>query len=158
MPKRWLFHALSGREENYLEVKINKEIRDYTESIFFGLSARQFFFSLAAVGVAVGLFFILRKHFSTETVSWMCVLGAAPFAALGFIRYHGMSAEKFLWVWIRSELLEPKRLTSTRTTSMYYDMMKDSVNKRLETEPIREMNEEETEDVENTEGDARAEA
>ena len=88
----------------------------------------------------------------------MCVLGAAPFAALGFIRYHGMSAEKFLWAWIRSELLEPKRLTSTRTTSMYYDMMKDAINKRIETEPIRKMNEEETEDVENTEGDARAEA
>ena len=141
-----------------MEVKINKEIRDYTESIFFGLSARQFFFSLAAVGVAVGLFFILRKHFSTETVSWMCVLGVAPFAALGFIRYHGMSAEKFLRVWIRSELLEPKRLTSTRTTSMYYDMIKDSAKKRMETEPIKEMNEEETENVENIEGNARSEA
>ena len=30
---------------------------------------------------------------------------------------------------------------------MYYDMMKDSVIKRLETEPTREMNEEETEHI-----------
>ena len=99
--------SVPGKEEN-LEIKINREIRDYTESVFFGLSPRQFFFSLAAVGVAVGLFFILRKHFGTETVSWMCILGAAPFAALGFFRYHGMTAEQFLWVWIRSEILEPK--------------------------------------------------
>ena len=38
-----------------MEVKINREIRDYTESMFFGLSPRQFFFSLVACGVAVGL-------------------------------------------------------------------------------------------------------
>lgn len=36
-----------------LEVKINREIRNYTESMFFGLSLRQFVFSLLAVGVAV---------------------------------------------------------------------------------------------------------
>ncbi|MDE6902800.1 MAG: PrgI family protein, partial [Lachnospiraceae bacterium] len=28
-----------------MEVKINKEIRNYTESMFFGLSMRQFIFS-----------------------------------------------------------------------------------------------------------------
>jgi len=40
-----------------LEVKINKEIRDYTEAIFFGLSLRQFIFSALACGIAVGLYF-----------------------------------------------------------------------------------------------------
>ena len=39
----------------HLEVKINKEIRNYTESMFFGLSLRQFIFSVLACGVAVGL-------------------------------------------------------------------------------------------------------
>ena len=93
-----------------MEVKINREIRNYTESMFFGLSLRQFFFSIAAMGVAVLLYFLLKPYVGTETVSWMCVLGAAPFAALGFITYHGMTAEQFLWAWIRSELLEPKEL------------------------------------------------
>ena len=63
-----------------MEVKINREIRNYTESMFFGLTMRQFVFSLLAVGVAVGLYFLLRPYVGTETVSWMCVLGAAPFA------------------------------------------------------------------------------
>ena len=31
-----------------MEVKINKEIRNYTESMFFGLSMRQFLFSVLA--------------------------------------------------------------------------------------------------------------
>ena len=93
-----------------MEVKINREIRNYTESMFFGLSMRQFVFSVLAILVAVGLHFLLKPHFGTETVSWMCILGAAPFAALGFITYHGMTAEQFLWAWLRSELLEPKEL------------------------------------------------
>ncbi len=38
----------------------------------------------------------------------MCILGAAPFAVLGFITYHGMTAEQFIWAWLRSEMLEPK--------------------------------------------------
>ena len=70
-----------------MEVKINKEIRNYTESMFFGLSLRQFIFSVLACGVAVGLYFLLRPQFGTETLSWVCILGAFPFAAMGFIKY-----------------------------------------------------------------------
>ena len=44
-----------------MEVKINREIRNYTESMFFGLSLRQFVFSLLAVVVAVGLYFLIRN-------------------------------------------------------------------------------------------------
>lgn len=69
-----------------MEVKINREIRNYTEAMFFGLSMRQFIFSACACVVAVGLYFLLKPYVGTETVSWMCILGAAPFAALGFIK------------------------------------------------------------------------
>ena len=61
-----------------------------------------------------------------ETVSWMCILGAAPFAALGFISYHGMTAERFLWAWLRSELLEPKRLYCV-PTNYYYEALKNNI-------------------------------
>ena len=93
-----------------MEVKINSEIRDYSESVYFGLSLRQFLFSLLACGIAVGLYFLLKPFFGIETLSWVCILGAAPFAALGFFKYHGMTAEKALLVYIRSEILMPKEL------------------------------------------------
>ena len=109
-----------------LEVKINREILNYTESMFFGLSMRQFIFSVLAILVAVGLYFLLKPHFGTETVSWMCILGAAPFAALGFITYHGMTAEQFLWAWLRSELLEPKELRF-ESSNLYYEALKDKL-------------------------------
>ena len=109
-----------------MEVKINREIRNYTESMFFGLSMRQFVFSVLAILVAVGLYFLLKPHFGTETVSWMCILGAAPFAALGFITYHGMTAEQFLWAWLRSELLEPKEFRF-EASNLYYEALKDKL-------------------------------
>lgn len=112
-----------------MEVKINREIRNYTESMFFGLSMRQFLFSILACGVAVGFYFLLRPHMGTETVSWMCVLGAAPFAALGFVRYHGMNAEQFIWAFIKSEILVPKRLVF-HPENLYYEILKSGMEKQ----------------------------
>ena len=109
-----------------MEVKINREIRDYTESVFFGLSLRQCFFSVLAILVSVGAYFLLRPYLGTETISWVCILCAAPFAALGFIRYNGMTAEQIAWAWIRSEFLIPKRLMF-RATNIYYEAVKSVV-------------------------------
>ena len=53
-----------------MEIKINKEIRDYTESMFFGLSMRQLFFSIAAIGIAVLLYFILKPLAGLETFEY----------------------------------------------------------------------------------------
>ena len=109
-----------------MEVKINREIRNYTESMFFGLSMRQFIFSVLALVIAVGLYFLLKPYVGTETVSWMCILGAAPFAAMGFITYHGMTAEQFLWTWLRSEMLEPKEL-KFEPVNLYYEALKGTI-------------------------------
>ena len=109
-----------------MEVKINKEIQSYSESMFFGLSMRQCGFSLAAMLVAVGLYFLLKPYVETETVSWMCILGAAPFAAMGFIKYNGMTAEQFVWAWIKSEFLMPKKLMFL-PDNLYYETMKPTI-------------------------------
>ena len=87
-----------------MEVKINREIRNYTEAMFFGLSLRQFIFSACACVVAVGIYFLLKPYVGTETVSWMCILGAAPFA----------------------EFLMPKKLTF-RSTNTYCELFKPSI-------------------------------
>ena len=111
-----------------MEIKINREIRDYHESMFMGLSLRQSVFSVLAILVAVGLYFWLNPILGTETVSWVCILGAAPFAVMGFVSYHGMPAEKFVWVWFRSEVLEPKQFCF-KPNNLYYELMKDTIAK-----------------------------
>ena len=120
-----------------MEVKINREIRNYTESIFFGLSLRQFVFSILACGVAVLLYFLLKNNFDIETLSWVCILGASPFAAIGFITYNGMPAEKFIYAYIKSEFLIPKKLTF-KSVNFYYELLKDKLEKEdLKNEDIK---------------------
>ena len=116
-----------------MEVKINREIREYTESIFFGLSMRQFFFSICACIVALILYFFLKPYFGIETLSWVCILGAVPFAVLGFIKYNGMTAEKFITAWIKSEILTPKKLTF-KPTNLYYEDLKNIENRKKQIE------------------------
>ena len=120
-----------------MEVKINREIRNYTESIFFGMSLRQFVFSILACGVAVLLYFLLKNNFGIETLSWVCILGASPFAAIGFITYNGMPAEKFIYAYIKSEFLIPKKLTF-KSVNFYYELLKDKLEKEdLKNEDIK---------------------
>ena len=63
-----------------MEIKIPKEVREYHETIFFGLNTRQFVCSLLAVGVAVAVYFLLQPMLDTEEIGWVCILAAAPFA------------------------------------------------------------------------------
>jgi len=119
-----------------VEVKINREIRNYTEAIFFGLSFRQFIFSICACGVAVLLYFLLKPHYAIGTLSWMCILGAAPFAVLGFIQYNGMYAEDFIKAWLKSEVLTPKVL-KFKGENLYYEMLKPEFE-RIKREGMKE--------------------
>ena len=121
---------MSIGKETLLEIKINKEIRDYQESIFMGLSLRQFIFAVLAVGVAIGVYFGLRNVLGTETVSWLCVVAAFPFAILGFVKYHGMTAEQFIKAYIQSEFLMPKQLTS-KPTNLYASILSSGKRKEV---------------------------
>ena len=68
----------------------------------------------------------LRPYFGIETLSWLCILGAAPFAAIGFVKYNGMNAEEFVLAYIRSEFLTSKELTF-KPTNYYYELLKDKI-------------------------------
>lgn len=108
-----------------MEVKINREIREYTESMYFGLSLRQFIFSVLACIIAVAVYFVGSPILGLEVVSWLCVLASFPFAVMGFVKYNGMPAEKFIVAWFKSEVLIPKRLTF-RNCNLYYNLLEEA--------------------------------
>lgn len=109
------------------EIKINKEIRDYTESIFFGLSLRQSIFSIIACIIACGLYFLCRDRLGTEMTSWLCMIGAAPFAAFGFIRFQGMYTEDIVKTAISSFILSARNLINS-PFNLYYAILEPSIN------------------------------
>ena len=88
-----------------MEIKIPKEVRQHKETIFFGLSARQFLCALFAVGIAVAVYLSLGETIGKETASWACILAAAPMAAAGFFTYNGLTLEQFAWAFLKSEIL-----------------------------------------------------
>lgn len=88
-----------------MEIKIPKEVRQHKETIFFGLSARQFVCSVLAVGAAVGVYFLLKDIAGPETASWACIVAAAPVAVTGFFSYNGLTFEQFAWAWLKSQVL-----------------------------------------------------
>ncbi len=92
-----------------MEIKVNREIRDHSESLLLGLSLRQLIFSALAILVAIFLYFLLRGTLSLETLSWLCILCAAPFAAMGFVKFNGMNATQLIVVIIKY-LITPKLL------------------------------------------------
>ena len=52
-----------------MEIKIPKEVRAHKETIFFGLTARQFFCAVLAVALAVGVYFLLKSTAGQETAT-----------------------------------------------------------------------------------------
>ena len=78
-----------------MEIKIPKEVHQHRETIFFGLSTRQFLCSALAVGAAVGVYLMFKGVVGQEAASWLCILAAAPIAVTGFFRYNGLTFERF---------------------------------------------------------------
>ena len=107
-----------------MEVRINKEVRNYTEAIFFGLNPRQFVFSAIACVAALITYFAASKFFNTEIVSWLCILAALPFGALGFITFQQMKTEDILKHFIYSIILQSRDLID-KPWNLYYEISKD---------------------------------
>ena len=106
-----------------MEIKIPKEVRQHKETIFFGLSARQFFCAVLAVALAVVVYLGLGPFIGKDTASWLCILAAAPVALAGFFHYNGMTLEQFAWAFLKSEILcaGERRFISK---NIYYEMLK----------------------------------
>lgn len=113
-----------------MELKINTEIRNYTESIFFGLSTRQFIFSAAACIIAAFIYLTFDDVIGMELTSWLCILLSFPFAALGFITFQGMTFEKIVIVVIHSLLLSWTKLIN-KPINLYYEATKNIIQKDI---------------------------
>ena len=121
-----------------MEVRVNKDIKEYKENMFFGLTLRQFIFSVLGCTVAVALYFALKDKLGLEVATWVCVLGVAPFAALGFLKYNGMPAEQVFIAWVRTKWINPRKYLS-QPASYYYEAMEESIAMRQGSLSKREL-------------------
>ena len=112
-----------------MEININKDIREYTEGVFFGLNLRQLICSGLAVASAVVVYFGTRNIVSKDVITYLCIAAAVPFAAIGFIKYNGMPFEQIIVAWFKDTFLIPRRLT-LKSNNIYYEALKDYLAKK----------------------------
>ncbi|NLD19146.1 MAG: PrgI family protein [Clostridiales bacterium] len=98
-----------------MDIKINQEIRDYSEKLILGLNLREAVFCGAALIASGGIYFALDDTVHIEILSWLCVAGALPFVFLGFFKYHELHAEQIVFR-IIMDTIQPRELTYTSTS------------------------------------------
>ncbi len=80
-------------------------------------------FTVLACTMTVIFYFIFIDSLGIEITSWLCMLSAMSFAALDFIRYHGMNAEQIFVVALHSLILTYREL-SFQMINIYYQILK----------------------------------
>ncbi len=78
-----------------ISVRIPKDIRDYKEKLFFGLTARQLLSCIIAAAVCIPLYIFGQEFIPEDLLSWVVILLAIPCGAFGFVKIHNMPFEKF---------------------------------------------------------------
>ena len=119
MRRKALF--LYPRKEDFMEIKINKEIKEFKETMFFGLSLRQCIFTLLAIVTAVALYLLLQP-LGSEPASWGAIIGAVPWALFGYGKYNSMRIEKVIVAWWRTKVRMPLKLTY-KSTNLYQELL-----------------------------------
>ena len=95
-----------------IEIRVPKEIKNYREKFFFGLTVRQCVCAAAALLIGVPLYIFGGKFLPEELISWLVMIIAAPLMLVGFFRYNDMTFEKFAVEWFYHTFAPQKRIYS----------------------------------------------
>ena len=95
-----------------IEIRVPKEIKNYREKFFFGLTVRQCVCAAAALLICVPLYIFGGKFLPEELISWLVMIIAAPLMLVGFFRYNDMTVEKFAVEWFYHTFAPQKRIYS----------------------------------------------
>lgn len=95
-----------------IEIRIPKEIKNYREKLFFGLTLRQCVCAGVALLICVPLYIFGNKFLPQEAVSWLVLIIAAPLMLAGFFRYNDMTFEQFAVEYFFHNFTPQKRLYS----------------------------------------------
>ena len=105
-----------------MEVRINKEIKEIREKIYFGLTLRQLLCIVIAAILDVATYFLLHKHIETQVLSWILMVITVPLGFIAFFNLNGLNIEQFIVVWIKSEFGSKK--LKVENSNLYIDLLK----------------------------------
>ncbi|MDR1101632.1 MAG: PrgI family protein [Clostridiales bacterium] len=88
-----------------IEIRIPKEINDYKEKLFLGLTLRQTLSIVLLVIINVPAYFGMNETFGSDVTTWFILLNAVPIVVVGFVRPNGMEFEKFAVAFLQTSVL-----------------------------------------------------
>lgn len=96
-----------------LEVKIPKEITEYKEKIFLGMSVRQLICFAIAVVVGLITYFAARPFIGNDLAEYLVFGEVMPIMGIGFIRVNGFAFERYLMIFFKHYFGSPIRTYRT---------------------------------------------
>ena len=115
-----------------IEIRIPKEIKNYREKLFFGLTLRQCICAGVALLICVPLYIFGRNFIPQEMVSWLVILIAAPLMLAGFFKYNDMFFEQFAVEFFYFYFFPQKRVYSNEP--VFADLRKKYIAEELQEE------------------------
>lgn len=93
-----------------IEIKVPKEIKEYKEKWYFGLTLRQLISVGISISLNIPLVYFGKKYLSTDLLGWLCILITIIFGGIGFFEYNKMKFEKFVIVYLKNKFQQQKRV------------------------------------------------
>lgn len=90
--------------------EIGPDLREISETIWFGLNMRQLISSVVGIVLAVMIWMLCRDRLGQQYTSWLCCAAVAPCACIGFVKVQGQPFERFALSWLKFAFMESKEL------------------------------------------------
>lgn len=80
-----------------MQIPVNKNLDEYKDDFYKGLTLKQTVLSVLTVAVGTGVFLLLHSicGMGQTAALYLAILAALPFAASGFLKVHGMSLPEY---------------------------------------------------------------
>lgn len=136
-----------------MEVKINKEIRNYREKLLLGLDIKQLILCGIGLGITVFAYITISKSNLPDIVVLLLslVIGIIPFGGIAIVQIEGRHLGEWVKLYLKYQKAPKIYKSHCKNTFevILKDMLPDS-DPTIEREPFDEINEEEEiEDAEN---------
>ena len=102
-----------------MEVKMNKEVTEYRENVFMGLSVRKVVWLVLAGIVAICVYFWAKPRFGENVTSILCMISAVPCILMGFFKRNGLYFDRYILTVFRFYFVVPRFLYFKSENPLY---------------------------------------
>lgn len=98
-----------------IEIPVNREIRSYKETIFYGFTMKQVIFGILGLAAGAIVFLWLPKDLNLSIRTLLGLVAGFPMIALGFLTFNNMTAAELIRVLYNFYLKNPRKYPSVPT-------------------------------------------